>query len=110
VKHWLFLLVAIVTEVFATSALKMSDGFSNLWPSVCVVLGYGTSFYFLALTLDKIPVGIAYAVWAGVGMVLITLVGLFAFGQKLDVAATIGIVLIIGGVLIMNLFSASVPK
>ncbi len=109
-KHWLFLLVAIVTEVFATSALKMSDGFSNLWPSVCVVLGYGTSFYFLALTLDKIPVGIAYAVWAGVGMVLITLVGLVAFGQKLDAAATIGMVLIISGVLVMNLFSASVPK
>lgn len=109
-KHWLFLLVAIVTEVFATSALKMSDGFSNLWPSVCVVLGYATSFYFLALTLDRMPVGVAYAVWAGVGMVLITLVGLFLFGQKLDAAATIGIVFIISGVLIMNLFSESVPK
>lgn len=109
-KYWLFLLVAIVTEVFATSALKMSEGFSNLWPSVCVVLGYGTSFYFLALTLERIPVGIAYAVWAGLGIVLITVAGLFLFGQKLDFAATLGIVLIIGGVLIMNLFSESVPK
>lgn len=109
-KHWLFLLVAIVAEVFATSALKMSEGFSNLWPSVVVVVGYATSFYFLALTLERIPVGIAYAVWAGVGIVLITLAGLFLFGQKLDFAATLGIVLIIGGVLIMNLFSASVPK
>lgn len=104
-KNWIYLSAAIVAEVLATSALKTSDGFTRLWPSVLVVLGYGTAFFFLSLTLRTIPVGIAYAVWSGVGVVLITLVGWFAFHQKLDAAAIIGMSLIVAGVLVLNLFS-----
>ena len=83
-KNWLFLLVAIVCEVIATSALKSSEGFSRLWPSVVVVIGYGIAFYCLALTLRVIPMGVVYAIWSGIGIVLITLVGWFLFDQKLD--------------------------
>lgn len=83
-KNWLFLLCAIVGEVVATSALKSSDGFSKLGPSVVTVLAYGVAFYFLSLTLRSIPVGIAYAIWAGLGMVLIAAVGWVMHGQRLD--------------------------
>lgn len=104
-KNWLFLGVAIVAEVVATSSLKASDGFTRLWPSVTVVVGYAVAFYFLSLTLKVIPVGIAYALWAGLGIVLITLIGWLVFGQKLDPAAVIGMGLIIAGVTVINLFS-----
>jgi small multidrug resistance pump len=104
-KSWLYLAAAILSEVVATSALKASDGFSKLWPSVVVVAGYGLAFYFLALTLRAIPVGIAYAVWSGVGIVLISLIGWFVFGQKLDAPAIVGITLIVSGVIVLNLFS-----
>lgn len=107
-KGWLLLSVAIVAEVIATSALKASDGFSRLGPSLVVVAGYGVAFYCLALTLRSIPVGIAYAVWSGVGIVLISVIAWFAFGQKLDVPAIVGIALIVAGVLVLNLFSKSV--
>jgi len=107
-KGWLLLAVAIVAEVVATSALKASDGFSKTWPSVIVVAGYGIAFWCLALTLRSIPVGIAYAVWSGVGIVLISVIAWFAFDQKLDVPAIVGIALIIAGVLVLNLFSKSV--
>lgn len=106
-KNWLFLAVAIVSETIATSALKSSEGFSRLAPSVLVVVGYALAFYFLSLTLKVIPVGIAYAVWSGVGIVLITAVGWFMFGQKLDLSAFIGMALIIAGVIVMNVFSSS---
>ncbi|MFZ6778880.1 DMT family transporter [Undibacterium sp. Ji83W] len=106
-KNWLFLAIAIVSETVATSALKSSEGFSRLAPSVLVVLGYALAFYFLSLTLKVIPVGIAYAVWSGVGIVLITAVGWFMFGQKLDMPAFLGMALIIAGVIVMNVFSVS---
>lgn len=102
---WLLLSLAIVAEVIATSALKLSDGFSRPWPSALVVAGYAVAFFFLALTLKRMPVGIAYAVWSGAGTVLITLVGVLAFRQKLDLAGVVGIALIVAGVLVLNLLS-----
>jgi small multidrug resistance pump len=107
-KNWFFLFIAIIAEVIATSALKMSDGFTKLWPVMVVALGYGLAFYFLSLTLRTIPIGIAYAVWSGVGIVLISFIGWLVFGQKLDLFAVIGITLIISGVLVLNVFSKSV--
>ncbi|OEY67262.1 DMT family transporter [Marinobacter sp. X15-166B] len=108
-KNWLFLLTAIVAEVVATSALKSSEGFSRLWPSLIVVLGYGIAFYFLSLMLRTIPVGVAYALWSGIGIVLISVVGWLAFGQRLDAPAVVGMALIIAGVLVMNVLSKSIP-
>ena len=104
-KNWLILFIAIVAEVIATSALKSSEGFTKPIASVIVVLGYMIAFYCLSLTLKTIPVGIAYAVWSGVGIVLITTVAWFVFDQKLDVWGIIGIVLIMSGVLVLNLLS-----
>ena len=104
-KNWLFLGVAIAAEVVATSSLKASAGFTKLVPSVVVVFGYAIAFYFLSLTLKAIPVGIAYAIWAGVGIVLIALAGWLVFGQKLDVASILGMALIVAGVVIINVFS-----
>lgn len=106
-KNWLLLAAAIVSEVIATSALKASDGFTRLWPSIVVIAGYGLAFYFLALTLRAIPIGVAYAIWSGVGIVLISAIGWLLFGQKLDAPAIIGITLIVAGVMVLNLFSKS---
>lgn len=106
-KNWLLLAAAIVSEVIATSALKASDGFTQLWPSIVVIAGYGLAFYFLALTLRAIPIGVAYAIWSGVGIVLISAIGWLLFGQKLDAPAIIGITLIVAGVMVLNLFSKS---
>ena len=105
--HWLYLAIAIVAEVIGTSALKASDGFTKLYPSLIVVVGYGVSFYCLSLTLRTIPIGIAYAIWSGVGIVLISLIGWLAFNQKLDLPALLGISLIAAGVAVLNLFSKS---
>jgi small multidrug resistance pump len=105
--NWLYLAIAILSEVIGTTALKSSNGFTRLVPSISVAMGYGCSFYFLSLTLRSIPVGIAYAVWSGVGVVLISLLGWWMFGQKLDLAAMIGIGLILAGVLVLNLLSQS---
>ncbi len=107
-SKWLLLSVAIVAEVFGTSFLKASEGFSKFWPSVAVIVGYMVAFYFLALSLKFIPVGIAYAIWAGVGVVLIALIGWVVFDQSLDLPAMIGITLIIAGVITLNVFSGSV--
>lgn len=104
-NNWLILFVAIVSEVIATSALKSSEGFSRFWPSVTVVVGYGVAFYCLALTLRVIPMGVVYAIWSGIGIVLITLVGWLLFDQKLDLPALLGIGLIAAGVVVMNVFS-----
>ena len=103
----MYLAVAIVAEVIATSALKASEGFSRLVPSLAVVAGYGIAFFCLSLTLRTIPVGIVYAIWSGVGIVLIALAGYFVFGQVLDAPALIGMGLIVAGVLVINLFSRS---
>ncbi|HYG46106.1 MAG TPA: SMR family transporter [Bordetella sp.] len=105
---WVYLGIAIVAEILATSALKSAAGFTRLLPSLATVLGYAVAFYFLALTLREIPVGIAYAIWSGVGIVLISLVGAVFFKQHLDTPAILGIALIIAGVVVMNVFSKSV--
>lgn len=106
-KQWLFLSVAIVSEVVATSALKASNGFTQLWPSLLVVAGYAIAFFFLSLTLRAIPVGIAYAIWSGAGIVLISLIAWLVFGQSLDTPAIIGLALIIAGVVVLQVFSKS---
>lgn len=105
---WLYLAIAITAEVIATTALNASQGFSRLLPSVVVVVGYCVAFWCLGLSLRTIPVGIAYAVWAGVGIVLIALIGWILFRQALDAAALVGMGLILAGVLVINLFSRSV--
>ena len=104
-KNWLFLAVAIIGEVVATSALKSSEGFSKLVPSAIVVVGYGVAFYFLSLALKSIPVGIAYAVWAGLGIVLVAGIAWLLHGQRLDAWAFVGIGLIVSGVAVLNLLS-----
>lgn len=106
--HWLFLGLAIICEVIATSALRATDGFTRLIPSLIVVVGYGCSFYFLALTLRVIPVGVAYAIWCGAGMALIALIGWLIMGQKLDTAALVGIAFIAVGVGVIFRFSHTV--
>lgn len=98
-----------MAEVLATSALKASDGFTQIKPSIVVVVGYAVAFYFLSLTLKTIPVGIAYAVWSGLGVVLVSIVGWFYFGQKMDPAAIVGIALIVCGVGVLNLASSMTP-
>ncbi len=104
---WLLLAIAILAEVVGTSALKASEGFSRLWPSLVVVLGYAVAFYCLSLVLRSIPVGVAYAIWSGLGIVLITLVAWVVYGQTIDLPAMLGMGLIIAGVLVLNLFSKS---
>jgi len=104
---WLYLAVAITAEIIATTALKASDSFSRLAPSVVTVLGYAIAFYCLALALRTIPVGIAYAIWSGAGIVAISIIGYLVFRQSLDIPALIGIGLIVAGVVILNVFSSS---
>ncbi|MBB4040029.1 small multidrug resistance pump [Microvirga flocculans] len=103
--NYAYLFAAILCEVVATSALKAADGFSRLWPSVVVILGYGLAFYCLSLAMRSIPVGIAYAVWSGIGIVLIALIGWLVYRQPLDMPAILGMALIMAGVLVINLFS-----
>ncbi|GGA24179.1 DMT family transporter [Dyella nitratireducens] len=104
---WGYLALAILAEVIATSALKAANGFSQLVPSVVVIAGYGTAFYCLSAALRSVPLGIAYAIWSGVGTALIALIGVVLYKQKLDPAAMLGIGLIVAGVLVLNLFSRS---
>lgn len=104
-KNWLFLATAIISEVIATSALKSSEGFTRLVPSFIVVAGYAAAFYFLSLTLKSIPVGIAYAVWSGLGIVLVTAIAWVLHGQKLDMWGFVGVGFIISGVAVLNLLS-----
>lgn len=103
--NWIYLAIAIAAEVAATSALKASDGFTRLLPSIIVVAGYASAFYFLSLTLRTMPVGVAYAVWSGVGIVLIALIGAVFFKQRLDAGALLGMGLIVLGVLVIQVFS-----
>jgi small multidrug resistance pump len=102
---YLYLAGAIVAEVIGTTALKASDGFTKFWPTVIVVIGYAIAFYLLSLVLKTIPTGVAYAIWSGVGVVLIALAAWLLQGQKLDAPALIGMALIVPGVVVMNLFS-----
>ncbi|APY12934.1 QacE family quaternary ammonium compound efflux SMR transporter [Brucella sp. 10RB9214] len=100
-----FLAIAIFSEVIGTLSLKASEGFSRLGPSIVVVVAYGLAFYFLSLTLKTIPVGVAYAIWSGIGVTLVALIGWLVFGQKLDLPAIVGMGLIIAGVIVLNLLS-----
>jgi small multidrug resistance pump len=106
--QFVYLAVAIVAEVVATSALKASNGFTVWQPSLVVGLGYLVSFYFLSLALRTIPVGVAYAIWSGVGIVLISAIAWVIYRQALDAAAVLGMALIIAGVAVINLFSSTV--
>ena len=105
-KGWLFLVIAIVGEVIATSALKSSEGFTKLAPSAVVIIGYGIAFYFLSLVLKSIPVGVAYAVWSGLGVVIITAIAWLLHGQKLDAWGFVGMGLIIAAFLLARSPSA----
>jgi small multidrug resistance pump len=100
-----YLMVAIIAEVIATSALKAANGFTVLWPSVVTAVGYVVAFYFLSLTLRTMPVGIAYAIWSGLGIIAVSIIALVLYKQALDLPALAGIALIIAGVLVINLFS-----
>lgn len=102
---YLFLFLAIICEVIATSSLKLSNGFTQLGFTIITIIGYSASFYLLSLTLRTMPVGIAYAIWSGIGIVLVSLIAWFFFKQSLDLAALIGMGLIMAGVIVINVFS-----
>ena len=107
-NHWLALAIAIFAEVIATTALKASNEFTRLVPSIIVVAGYGTAFYFMAISMRVLPVGIMYAIWSGMGIVLVSIIGWLVYKQTLDLPSLIGMGLIIAGVIVINLFSKSV--
>ena len=102
---YLMLIIAVVAEVIATSALKEANGFTRLIPSIVTVIGYAIAFYFLSLTLQRIPTGVTYAIWSGLGIVLITVIAWLLHGQKLDMPAVAGMGLIVAGVAVLQLFS-----
>ncbi|MBT4289412.1 MAG: multidrug efflux SMR transporter [Deltaproteobacteria bacterium] len=105
---YIYLALAIIAEVAATSSLKASAEFTRLFPSIIVVVGYGTSFYFMTLVLRSIPIGITYAIWSGLGIVLVSVVGAIIYKEILDVAAVIGMGLIISGVVVIHIFSKTI--
>jgi small multidrug resistance pump len=107
-QHWLILGMAIISEVIATSALKAAEGFTRPLPSLLVVIGYCIAFYCLSLVLRTLPVGVVYAIWSGAGVALIALVGWLLYGQRLDLPAILGMVLIVAGVVVLNVFSKTV--
>ncbi|HSH73596.1 MAG TPA: SMR family transporter [Methylophilaceae bacterium] len=107
-NHWLAISIAIIAEVIATTSLKASNEFTRFWPSVLVVIGYGTAFYFMTISLRVLPVGIMYAIWSGVGIVSISILGWIVYRQTLDTPAMLGMGLIISGVVVINVFSKSV--
>ena len=104
-RSYIYLILAIVFEIIATTFLKKSEEFSKLVPSIITIAGYSAAFYFLSLTLRHIPIGITYAIWSGVGIICITIIGVVAFKQVPDLPAIIGIALIVIGVIVINLFS-----
>jgi len=101
----MYLTMAIVAEVIATTMLKASEGFTRLWPSLLVVLGYGVAFWGLSMVVKSMPLGIVYAIWSGMGIVLVSVAAVFVYQQKLDWPAIVGMGLIIAGVLVINLLS-----
>lgn len=105
--HYIWLFFAILTETLGTTALQASQQFTRFWPAVATVVFYALSFYFMSYALKVMPVGIVYAIWSGLGIVLIAGIGFLLFGQKLDMAALLGLALIIAGILVIHLFSAS---
>lgn len=107
---YLYLAIAIIAEVIATSSLKASHSFTKLAPSLLVVVGYTTAFYCMSLCMEKISIGVAYAIWSGVGILLLAGVGVVVYGQKLDAAAIVGFLLILAGIAVLNLFSKTVSR
>lgn len=105
--HYVYLLLAIVAETIGTSALQSSQQFTRLWPSLLVVGAYSAAFYLLSHTLAVMPVGIVYAIWSGLGIVFIALIAFLLFGQRLDLPAIVGLGMIVSGILVIHLFSAS---
>jgi len=105
---WIYLSVAIIAEVIATSALKESQGFTKTIPSLITILGYGVAFYFLSLTLKTLPIAISYAVWSGVGISLLLIIGYLRYGQSISFGSIIGILFIIMGIILINFFSKSI--
>ncbi|MCR9125913.1 MAG: SMR family transporter [Rhodobacteraceae bacterium] len=105
--HYVYLILAVMTETIGTSALQASAQFTRFWPSVLVVVAYGLSFYLMALTLSAMPVGVVYALWSGLGIVMIAIIGFLVFGQRLDLPAILGLGLIIAGIAVIHLFSNS---
>lgn len=103
--EWLYLSISILAEVTATTALKASNSFTRLLPSLVVVTGYGISFYFLSLAIHRIPLGVAYAIWSAVGVVLISVAGALLFGQRLSAPVVTGMILIVAGVTVINVSS-----
>ena len=106
-SHYIILFLAVAAETIGTTALQASQQFSKFWPSVICVIAYAMAFYLLSLALKVMPVGILYAVWSGLGIVLIAAIGFAVFGQKLDLPAILGITMILGGILVIHLFSNS---
>ena len=105
--HYLYLIAAVAAETVGTTALQASQQFTRIGPSILVIIGYGLAFYLMSLTLRFMPVGIVYAIWSGLGIVLIALIGLLVFGQKLDWPAILGMGLILTGILVIHLFSTT---
>ncbi|ABF63969.1 DMT family transporter [Ruegeria sp. TM1040] len=105
--HYLYLMAAVLAETIGTTALQASQQFTRLLPSVIVVVAYGLSFFLMSLTLKVMPVGIVYAIWSGLGIVLIATIGFLVFGQRIDLPAIAGMALIITGILVIHLFSSS---
>lgn len=108
--EWALLFLAVIFEVIATSALKLAKGFARLWPWTIVISGYALSLYLMSLTLKTLPVGMVYAIWSGLGDVLMVLVGRYFFKQMLDRSALIGVAMIVTGVFVLQFFSKSVPQ
>ena len=106
-KTFVILFFAILSEVIATSSLKYSEGFTKPIPSVVVAVGYGLSFYLLSIALKTMPIGVAYAIWSGVGLVLTVIAGIILWRETLDWARVTGIVLILAGIVLINVFSKS---
>ncbi|MEK0163468.1 SMR family transporter [Phaeobacter sp. JH20_36] len=105
--HYLYLVLAVAAETIGTTALQASQQFTRLGPSLLVVVGYGLAFYLMALTLRHMPVGIVYAIWSGLGIFLIAIIGWVVFGQRLDLPAVLGLLLILAGILVIHLFSST---
>ena len=105
---WFFLFLAVIFEVLGTLALKESEGFTKLYPSILVLISYSISFYFLSITLKDLSIGLTYAIWSGLGILLICIIGYFRYGQNLDLPALLGVFLIALGIIIIRFFSVSV--
>ena len=109
-KPYLYLLIAVLFETFGSTCLQASNQFTRLWPTLGVFFGFGVAFWFFTLVLKTLPLGITYALWSGIGIVLITASGWLIFGQKLDLAAVFGIALIVAGIAVINLFSSAAHR